>query len=134
MSVRYSRRPGPAIQVIGKIADQAAYRVAQKVRGRVIRNIHARGRIDTGKMVAGVQVRVMARMSYGAAYQVYSTAVYTGYQEFGTRAHGPRVAKVMVFTPKGGGAKVFTTWVRGVTPGNFFRDAYRDTKASDALP
>ena len=77
MSVRYSRRPGPAIQVIGKIADQAAYRVAQKVRGRVIRNIHARGRIDTGKMVAGVQVRVMARMSYGAAYQVYSTAGFS---------------------------------------------------------
>jgi hypothetical protein len=40
----------------------------------------------------------------------------------------------MVFTPKGGNGLVFAKWVRGVTPGHFFRDAMRDARAADAEP
>jgi hypothetical protein len=133
-SIRYTTRVGPMNQIVGGITDKAAYRAAQKMRGRVQKNIHAKGRVDTHAMVNGIQVRVLAKAGLGAAYQVYSTATYTAFQEYGTRAHGPRVAKVMVFTPKGGGGLVFAKWVRGVTPGHFFRDAMRDARAADAEP
>lgn len=132
---------GPAIQVIGDLTDAAAYRAAQNVRGRVLSNIRRSGRIDTGRMIAQTQVR---RVSRGDAlvrtYDVASTARaadgfnYPDAQENGTRAHGPKTAARMVFVPKGGGGKVFATWVRGVTPGHFFRDAYASCTVTDFLP
>ena len=124
---------GATIQVIGPMVDGAAYRAAQAMRGRAMANIRASGRIDTGGMIAGLQVRVLSRGGLAVAYQVYSAASYTVFQEFGTRAHGPRVASAMVFTPKGGGGVVFATWVRGVTPAYFMTNALRDARASDAV-
>jgi hypothetical protein len=134
VKIRYTPHPGAAVAVIGPMVDQAAYRAAQKLRGRILSNIRAAGRVDTGKMMAGMQVRVISNKGLGAAYQVYSSAPYTRFQEFGTRAHGPRVAKFMVFTPKGSGSKVFAKWVRGVTPGYFVTKAVAQAQASDFVP
>lgn len=122
-----------AITVIGPIADRAAYNAAQKMRGRAISNIRSSGRVDSGRMIAGLQVRVVSRAGLGVAYQVYSSAPYTVYQEFGTRGHGPRTANFMVFTPKGGGGVVFAKWVRGVTPALFMTRALQAARAADAL-
>ncbi|UDL16225.1 hypothetical protein SEA_KOZIE_29 [Microbacterium phage Kozie] len=124
---------GATLKVIGPMTDRAAYRAAQATRGRAMANIRAAGRIDTGAMIAGLQVRLLTRSGSAVAYAVYSTAPYTVFQEFGTRAHGPRSASVMVFTPKGGGATVFAKWVRGVTPAYFMTRAYLAAKPSDAV-
>ncbi len=132
--VRSSIRKGAVIQVVGPMADAAAYRAAQAMRGRAIANIRSSGRVDTGRMIAGLQVRVTTRSGLHVAYQVYSSAPYTIYQEYGTRAHGPRTSQFMVFTPKGGGAAVFATWVRGVTPAYFMTRAFQAADASDAVP
>jgi hypothetical protein len=132
--VRFTMKSGAAIQVIGPMVDRAAYSAAQKTRGRVLANIRRLGRIDTGKMIGGVQVRRVTGTGLAVAYSIYSTATYTIYQEAGTRAHGPRTAKFMVFTPKGSGQVVFAKWVRGVTPGHFFADALAQAQASDAVP
>lgn len=130
--IKTSIRKGAVIQVVGPMIDAAGYRAAQKMRGRVMANIHSSGRIDTGKMVQGMQVRTIARSGTAVAYQIYSTAFYTVFQELGTKAHGPKVAQAMVFTPKGGSGVVFAKWVRGVTPAYFMRNAYRDAKIADA--
>lgn len=127
-----SIRKGAVIQVIGPMTDAAAYRAAQAMRGRVMANIHSSGRVDTGAMIQGMQVRKISQNGLRVAYQIYSTAPHTIFQEFGTKAHGPKVAKAMVFTPKGSGRVVYATWVRGVTPAYFMRRAYSDAKAADA--
>lgn len=130
--VRIKMSRGAAVTVIGPMADQAAYRAAQTTRGRAISNIRAAGRVDTGAMIAGLQVRILTKNGLRVAYSVYSSAPYAVYQEYGTRAHGPRTASAMVFTPKGGGV-VFATWVRGVTPAYFMTRAMQSARASDAV-
>lgn len=131
--VRSNISRGATIKVVGPMADQAAYRAAQAMRGRAISNIRSSGRIDTGRMVAGLQVRRLTAVGGVVAYAVYSDVPYAVYQEFGTAAHGPKVADFMVFTPKGGGGVVFAKWVRGVTPAYFMTRALNAAKASDAV-
>lgn len=125
--------PSAVVNVIGPQVDDAAYRAAQRTRGRVISNIRALGRIRTGKMINSVQVRrsIGASAPLNRRYDIYSSAWYTPLQEDGTRAHGPVRAPFMVFTPKGSNVVVFARWVRGVPPGHFFRDALRDVDPSD---
>ncbi|QHB37163.1 hypothetical protein QDA03_gp78 [Microbacterium phage Terij] len=130
VTIKMSR--GATAVVVGPMADRAAYRAAQATRGRAISNIRGAGRVDTGAMIAGLQVRILTRNGLRVAYAVYSSAPYAVYQEYGTRAHGPRTAQAMVFTPKGGGI-VFATWVRGVTPAYFMTRAMQAAKASDAV-
>lgn len=133
-TVKTTMRKGAVIQVVGPMADQAAYRTAQAMRGRAMANIRSAGRIDTGSMIAGLQVRVVSRGGLHVAYQVYSSAPHTIFQEFGTRAHGPVSANALVFTPKGAGTVVFAKWVRGVTPAYFMTRAMNSAEISDALP
>lgn len=135
-TVEYRIDEGRVISVVGPQADAAAYRAAQAARGRAISNIRRLGRVDTGEMIAGMQVRraIGASMPLFPRYDVSSTAKHTVFQELGTRAHGPRNASRMVFRPKGSSKVVYAKWVRGVTPGYFMRDAARDTRASDFLP
>lgn len=130
--VRVQYNLGPSTVVIGQIADAAAYRAAQRVRGRAMSNIRSLGRIDTGEMIRGLQVR-----KTGAAgplwpqYTVESTARHTGWQEDGTRAHGPVRAPFLVFQVRGAGPVIFAKWVRGVTPGHFMRRAMTSATPSD---
>lgn len=130
--VKMNMSRSATIVVVGPMADRAAYRAAQTTRGRAISNIRGAGRVDTGAMIAGLQVRVLTRGGLRVAYSVYSSVPYAIYQEYGTRAHGPRTASAMVFSPKGGGV-VFATWVRGVTPAYFMTRALSAAKASDAV-
>lgn len=122
------------IRIVGPMAEQAAYRAAQKTRSRVIANINAQGRVQTGRMKNTVQVRKAETASaLTKAYSIGSTAPYTDYQEFGTAAHGPRRAKRLVFRVGGRGPLIFAKWVRGVTPGHFMRDAIRSLTVDDYL-
>lgn len=134
-NARVTLKPGGIAKVVGPMADQAAYRAAQKLRGRAMSNIRRLGRVNTGNMLKSLQVR---RLNPGpgtlARYSVSSTAFYARFQEEGTRAHGPVRAKFLRFKPKGSSTYVFAKWVRGVKPGYFMRDAARAAKAEDFLP
>lgn len=127
--VRFRQYPNAMVGVVGPLVDQAAYRGAQALRGRVLSNM--RSRVSTGQMISGTQVRLVSKAGGRARYTVSSSAPHTVFQEEGTRAHGPARANFMVFTPKGSGKVVFAKWVRGVTPGYFFRNAMRDAKVAD---
>lgn len=129
--VRVSYDLGPSTRVIGEIVDDAAYRAAQRVRGRAMSNIRSLGRVDTGEMIRGLQVRKTGAASLWPQYTVTSTARHTGWQEDGTRAHGPRTADFMVFQIRGAGPVIFAKWVRGVTPGHFMRNAMNAATPAD---
>lgn len=131
MAVSLKMNPSGVVRVVGPAADAAAYRAAQRVRGYAMANIQRTGRIDTGRMIAGLQVRRTSGTAIVSRYKVYSSAPYTIYQENGTRAHGPRRAPFMVFVPKGGTQLVYARWVRGVTPAHFMRDAFERASVSD---
>lgn len=123
------------INVVGPQINDAAYRAAQAARGRAMANIIRLGRIASGEMIQGMQVRrtIGAAQPLYARYDVYSTAKHTDWQERGTRAHGPVRAPRLVFRPKGSNTVVYAKWVRGVTPGFFMRDAVNAVRMEDFL-
>lgn len=123
--------PSGLVRVVGPIADRAAYKAAQKCRGYVLSNIISAGRVNTGRMMSTMQVRKTSSSALDARYSVWSPLEYTMFQNAGTRAHGPRRAEFMVFTPKGGGGRVFAKWVRGVTPAKFMERAVARMSVSD---
>lgn len=130
--IRVSINAQATLRAVGPIADRATYRAAQQLRSRAVANINSLGRVDTGLMKDSIRVRKAETSVLGAvAYTVGSKAPYTKFQEFGTRAHGPRRAKFMRFQIRGGGPWIFAKWVRGVTPGNFMKDAKNAVKISD---
>lgn len=131
--VKVSINNGAVVTVIGPQVDAAAYRAAQATRGRVLANIRRLGRIDTGEMIQGTQVRraIGANDPLNARYDIFSTAAHTVYQERGTRGHGPVRAQRLVFRPKGSGKVVYAKYVRGVVPGMFMRDAVNATRVED---
>jgi HK97 gp10 family phage protein len=123
------------IRVIGPQMDRAAYKAAQKTRSRAVANIQARGRVNTGRMKDTIRVRKDEQsQALVKSYTVASTAPYTHYQEFGTRAHGPRRRNFLAFQVRGKGPWVFAKFVRGVTPGHFMRDAIQSLSVSDFMP
>lgn len=134
-SVKLSIQPGAVVAVVGPQVDAAAYRAAQAVRGRAIRNIQRLGRIATGEMIQGLQVRraIGANLPLTPRYDVFSSAKHTVFQELGTRPHGPVRAPRLVFRPKGSSKVVYAKWVRGVTPGYFLNDAIVATGVRDFL-
>lgn len=134
MAVKITIHRGQVISVVGPIAERAAYSAAQKARGYVISEIRSAGRIHTGKMIAGVQARKVASGPLTRSFEVSSSAPYTMFQNAGTRAHGPRRAQFMVFTPKGGSGLVFAKWVRGVTAARFMEKGLARLRVSDFTP
>ena len=124
---------GALISVVGPQIDAAAYRAAQAARGRAISNIRRLGRVATGEMIQGLQVRrsIGAAQPLIARYDVYSSAAHTVFQELGTRPHGPVRAPRLVFRPKGSSKVVYAKWVRGVTPGYFLTDAVASVRVED---
>lgn len=134
MAVKITIHRGKVIEVVGPIAERAAYLAAQKARGYVISEIQKAGRIDTGRMIAGMQVRKVASGPLLRRFEVSSSAPYTMFQNDGTRAHGPRRADFMVFSPKGGGGLVFAKWVKGVTGAHFMERGLARVRAADFSP
>lgn len=130
--VRVTINKAAVIRAVGPMAERAAYRAAQTLRSRAVANINQLGRVDTGAMKNSIRVRVASTSTaLNKAYTVGSTAPYTKYQEYGTRAHGPRRAARMVFRIRGAGPLIFARWVRGVTPGRFMSRAAKSIKPSD---
>jgi hypothetical protein len=135
MTVKVSINQAAVVRVVGPQADQAAYRAAQRTRSRAVANINALGRTNTGLMKNSIRVRKdEASLALVKAYTVASTAPYTAYQEFGTRAHGPRHRKMLAFQVRGRGPWVFAKFVRGVRPGQFMRNALKALTPKDYLP
>ena len=130
--VRATYNAGAVIRVTGELANAAAYRGAQKIRGRILSNIRSLGRIDTGAMIQGMQVRRLPdSTTLRPRYRISSSAAHTIFQEKGTRAHGPVRAQRLRFKPKGSDRFVYARWVRGVVAGRFMERAFDATTASD---
>jgi len=120
-----------ATATISGIADDAAARAAEATRRVAQANIRAKDRINTGAMMNNMRVE---KVDGGLEPRYKITPGgdgYAKYQEFGTRAHGPKRAKVMAFKIRGKGPTIFAKWVRGVTAAHFMRDAIQAVKASD---
>lgn len=123
------------VRVVGPMMDQAAYRAAQSIRSKAVANINSLGRVNTGNMKNSIRVRKQTtKVPESTAYSIGSTMPYAKYQEFGTRAHGPRVAKFLVFRVRGAGPLIHAKWVRGVTPGRFMHNAMKATTIRDFYP
>lgn len=120
--------------IAGNVSQHTARKAANIAAHRTRNNIRQLGRVDTGAMVDGIVTRESPTSTpLRRRWQVRSTAPYTRFQEFGTRAHGPVRAKALRFTPKGSNTVVFAKWVRGVTPGRFLRRALDSVAASDFI-
>lgn len=129
--VKVTIHRGKVIQVVGPIAERAAYKAAQKARGYVISEIRAAGRVKTGAMIRGMQVRRVASVGLTRRFEVSGSAKHTIWQNDGTRAHGPRSKKYMRFIPKGGSQYVFAKWVRGVQGAHFMEKGLARVRAAD---
>lgn len=128
--VRVRLEPGRVNYVAARAAERGARNAAQATVQRIRENITRLGRIDTGQMLNDWTIRADVSGLHPRMF-ISSGAPHMLYQERGTRAHGPRHANFMVFTPKGSSRVVFAKWVRGVKAGHFVRDAYRRLSVSD---
>lgn len=117
---------------VAQITKQAALKASKRTQGRIQRNIRAKGRVNSGRMVNSVTIeRVLGRHPLNPTFEIGARTPYAAYQEEGTRPHGPVRAQRMVFTPKGSSRTVFAKWVRGIKGAHFVRDAVRLIKPSD---
>jgi hypothetical protein len=116
---------------VADISKRAALKATRRTQGRIQRNIRAAGRIDSGRMLQSVTIRREPSHRLAPTFSVGARTPYAAYQEYGTRAHGPKRAPVMVFRPKGGRGFVFAKWVRGVKAAHFVRDAVRRLTSKD---
>lgn len=130
--VRVNISRGKVVSVVGPMANQAAYRAAQRTRGYVIAEIWAAGRVKTGAMIRGMQVRRVGGSPLSPRYEVSGSAPHTGFQNDGTRAHGPRRAKVLAW--QGPNGMVYARWVRGVTGAHFMEKGLAKVRVADFLP
>jgi hypothetical protein len=131
MTTKLTIHKGQVVSVVGPMVDRAAYKAAQHARGYIMSEIRSAGRVDTGKMIAGMQVRKIGSTALKVAYEVSSSAPYTMFQNAGTRAHGPRTKKMLAFVPKGGSKVVFAKWVRGVTGAHFMEKGLMRVRMED---
>jgi HK97 gp10 family phage protein len=120
-----------AITYADSQSQKAARRAARIAVQRAKSNVARKGRIDTGRMRASIEVHSEKRKRLHPAYVVGPRVKYGKYQEFGTRAHGPKKARVMRFTPKGSNRVVYARWVRGVKAAHFMRDALNSVNVRD---
>lgn len=124
---------GRMAAVTAGFAREGVLRAAEVTRGRVRANISRLPRVDSGRMRDTIQMQDISRSPQRPTYRIYSPLPYTRFQEFGTRDHGPVRAPFMVFRLKGTNTIVRAKWVRGVTPGRFFRDALQSLTVQDFL-
>lgn len=120
-------------RVVGSAMEDAVRQAADITVARAKRNIQALGRLDSSAMYRDMTSERASAPPNKVVYLVYTPHDYVVFQEFGTRAHGPVRAKALRFRPKGSQTFVFAKWVRGVTPGNFMRDAARALSIQDFL-
>lgn len=117
---------------VAQITKQAALKASKRTQGRIQRNIRAKDRVNSGRMVNSVTIeRVRGKHPLNPTFEIGVRRPYAAYQEKGTRPHGPVKAQRMVFTPKRSRQTVFAKWVRGIKGAHFVRDAVRLIKPSD---
>lgn len=118
---------------VGGMSQRAVANAANVTVTRTRAAIKSQGRIDTGRMLRDTHTE-FARDSTPLMPRAIVTLGHDQvgvFQELGTRAHGPRRAKRMVFQIRGRGPTIFAKWVRGVTPGLFLTNAYKALTAAD---
>lgn len=103
---------------------EAARRYARDV-------IMAEGRIDTGEMLENIEIESLENGPNVYSFTVTAVAPHAWFNEVGTKAHGPKRAKVMRFTPKGGSGFVYAQWVRGISGIHFMERAVRSLTVDD---
>lgn len=131
ISVSVTLHPNLVRKVIGGQTAEAVQRAAEITRQRIRTNIQSLGRIDTGEMLNSWEIRLDDSGGLHPRAVIYSTAEHTGYQERGTRPHGPVNAPRLAFTPKGSNTPVFATRVSGVPAGRFVEGAFERLSVSD---
>lgn len=112
---------------------RSVQRAAGKVRDDAKREITAQGRVDTGKMRQSGRTQRISR-GPGTWYEVEFPGAVAWFQHEGTKAHGPRRAKLLRFKPKGSSTFVFAKRVRGVTPSKFLTKALARLTVNDFHP
>lgn len=108
---------------------------AGRVRDRAKANIIAAGRVDNSDMLQQVVAETVQVDGLKVTARVESRAPHSLYQHEGTANNGagyiyPRTARVLRFSPKGGGV-VFAPKVRGVRGVPFLKDALDASSLSD---
>lgn len=130
--------PHAVEKLLTNVKSASVYRAARVTASRMQDNIKAAGRVDTGRMLRSVKATRPEDRGRGVTASTVGitgkAAKYAGFQEYGTRDHGPVKAQFLVFKPKGSGTFVFAKHVRGVKAAHFARDAYRKLTLNDFLP
>lgn len=98
----------------GGEVDLAVRRAAGITRDRAKRNLTADGSVDTGRLRQSVRYQRLPASGRTVNYEVGTDVFYGIFLEKGTRAHGPRRARVLRFKPKGSNTFVFAKRVRGI--------------------
>lgn len=125
-----------ARRLVIETSYQASRRASEKARDRIKANIVAKGRVDTGRMRDSVHASHLRDTPTGSRWGITITGPardYFLFQDQGTRGHGPVTAQFLRFKPKGSNVFVFTKYVRGIEPGHFVRDAFRQVRVGDYL-
>ena len=109
---------------------------AGRVRDRAKANILSAGRVDVGTMLNQVVAETVQVDGLKVTARVEARAPHSLYQHEGTANDGtgyiyPRAARVLRFTPKGGGPFVYAPKVRGVKGVPFLKDALDSATLSD---
>lgn len=115
----------------GGEVDRAVARAAGVTRDRAKRNLTTDGSVDTGRLRQSVRYQRIPSSRGSVTYEVGTDVFYGEYLEEGTRAHGPRRARVLRFKPKGASGFVFARRVRGVRATRWLSRALSRLSASD---
>lgn len=131
--VKFTIREAGLRNISQQAARPAALRAAQVTRERARNNLSSAGRFHTGELDRSMEVRDITSNALHARFAVGSPTKQAGFNEFGTRAHGPVNAKFLRFKPKGSSVFVFAKWVRGVKPVRFMNRAFKSLTIYDYL-
>lgn len=124
--------PNAIPEVLRNLVAPGVQRAAGKVRDDAKDIISRAGRVDKGTMRNATQAEAATVSGNRVVARVVNDAEHARYQHEGTKGPIlPRRAKVLRFTPKGGGGFVYARQVRGVEAVPFLTDALKRLRASD---
>lgn len=122
-------------EVLQNLVVPGVQKAAGKVRDDAKAIITAAGRVDKGTMRNATQAETARVTGNKVVGRVVNDADHAIYQHEGTRGPIlPRRARVLRFTPKGGGGFVYARQVRGVEGIKFLTKALEQLRASDFRP
>lgn len=106
-NIKAETSPGHQIDIHTK-------KFADKVKKEAQSIIRAEGRVDTGQLLASLNVSRSTAGSYRSSYSVGSSSPYARFQEEGVQGPiGPKSAQVLAFKPKGATAYIFRPQASG---------------------